>query len=432
MMDEKNKKLEEFFNRSLEEFKDGPSGQVWDGLAERLEDDMTFMQRWRNQILQWLPLLLLLLGFGTYFLFTQNKINLLEEELMAAHENNLSLDLNLKMCVANNEKLNNTNSAILSETTVDSKNDKAPPSLFSNSTATKNNQHTSGLISSTNKDYIPAILPAVSHQILKEEKKQIPETVESVNPSSTERKKMLPLEKLSRHQSRIAPYYINSRSNLGLGFVYITPVNKNQQLEEMGRYRVGYIARSVSTIMSGIGNSFNLGHASGLRQEFQISKNWALTNQVSFVHQHYQVSNNDKLIPYSTLRKFPGAENLNDIIKNIEVESSYLDFSLGIKWIGWRGKNGSTYFVNPSVVWQVYLPQEYKYGLTAGNTIDRREERYFGYFGSGNLQVGMERRWKERWVWQLGIWAERSFIPLGLEDQEITMAGLSTSILFGK
>jgi|GEM_PF-2038853 len=80
-MDDNKNKLEEFFNKSIDEFNTPPSNDVWEGIEVRLDEDISFFTKWANWLKLLIPATILLVVFGLYQYQSQQKIEALSNDL---------------------------------------------------------------------------------------------------------------------------------------------------------------------------------------------------------------------------------------------------------------------------------------------------------------------------------------------------------------
>ena len=446
-MDEKNNKLEEFFNQSLNQFDDSPSDAVWEGLQQRLDSERTFIEVWTAAIRKYFPYLLLLLMLGGYHFFAQNKINKLSKNLATIQSENLLLDTKLQDCssretelltdlkIQSDELLNSsTKIAVLTENYEAQLNKKGKTHQHTFNRPIQNNLEPSIFRENDpeHNEYITELLKsklAARTEVIKRNKGTA-EAKNKIDPSdkiksSTIAPTLLPI--LAKRPALLNPpigRYFSNGIKRGIRI-------QGQEESEKSKFRIGYNYRVYHTL-TGTGKHFNYGDTHGLRMELIFRNKLALTGGINFNDQHYKVSNAGNAIPISDLLKYPGGSGFGNQVTEVKAKGHYLGFPLGLKWQLKNFKNQSNVFINPAFVWQIYFPQEFEYTLNDNSDFTRKTRQIFGYFGSGNIQVGYEKLIKNNLVWQLSVWGEKSFAPLGIEDQSITMLGLSTAVLFQK
>lgn len=197
-------------------------------------------------------------------------------------------------------------------------------------------------------------------------------------------------------------------------------------------YSVGLTARMFTTYLKGDQHEAP-GFSAGIVQELGLSKRLFLTNAIRFNLQMYRMDNDvTGVIEKERVNKFPGAQHFENNVTEIKATNRYFDLPLGLKWIFLNDQKSNRYYINPSVVWQWYLPQHFKYTFLNSSSSNTKDKRHFAYLGSFNVEVGVEKYLTRNSSWHLGVWAERSIIPLGVEDERITMVGVSTAFVIGK
>lgn len=436
--------MEEFFNKSLEQFDNSPSDNVWENLAERMESEETFLQRWEHKLRRYLPLLLLLLSFGVYFGYAQGKLNALQMQMSSMVEENLALRGNLVACGERQKQEQEDGKAngIVVEEGSDNETPIGSTSIELNGAEYPNKKELIKDFTVSNKAEL------ANRSLLREEQNNNAIALNSVDnlasaavdkePIVTPNEPVPPLPKVTtKPPTAIQPIdqktpfaFVSPQTYISLGVVYVKPINQ-PDLPGKANYRIGYTARLFNTLTS-VGRPLNFGFSTGVRQELKLFGAWSLTNAVRFNQQTYRVDNGNDFISPADLRKYPAGQEQSEQIRAIDIKSNYFDIPVGLKFTFGHTKKGFRYYVNPSATWLVYLPQNFSYTLSSGAKVEQKNKRYYGYFGTGNLEVGLEKRLRNNLFWQVGAWGERSFIPLGIEDQKITMFGLSTSLLFGK
>lgn len=182
---------------------------------------------------------------------------------------------------------------------------------------------------------------------------------------------------------------------------------------------------------------FNLVYSYGFKHSFHFNKNIALTNGIIYSDQTYKVQNSGSIpnnIPDEIIVNYFGSNNIDieEPITKIIVQSRYLDIPLGLKVNLFHTPKNLSFYMAPSFVSKLYFPQKFEGESEAGYHYGFVDGSYWLYFGSGRMEIGLEKAIANKLSLEVGIWGERSFIPLGVENQDITMFGLSASLLFGK
>lgn len=443
-MEEKNNNMEEFFQRSLEQFDEVPSSQVWEKIDVRLDED----QKWYSSLFAWfktlIPLLLALLIIGAYHLYSSNKINSSDNHLLSAQQTIQKLEKeNQKLSILinqNNERINSYSVQLqLNEKQYNSLNDQ----FVNLNTSFRNNQKKLNTVSQTENSTYRDLLLMYHNQSKELHALHSKISIESTSVNSSSQKKSIVARPpvLNKSDSYLIPkissYFYPIKDILIIKTLEGLNKNKGEALADdeaetnskVRKFRFGVNARYFNTLVKS-SNLVNPGFSWGLRAEYKLGNKWFITSDLHYNDQVYIVDPGPGGFSQESLKKYPlGIDNGNSV-KNISTRSKYFDYNLGIKYLINPAKNKFNFYVNPSIVWQLYLPQEYTYGLAQANDLFHTQREYTGYLGSGNLRLGIERNLNERMLFQLNLWGEQSFIELGYDKQFVTMVGVGSSILF--
>ena len=438
---EENNNMEEFFKRSLEQFNEVPSDDVWTNVSDRL----TLEAKWYDPIVtvlkSALPFLIALLMIGAYHLYIQNNISNYKNDLSAAKDTIENLQTENKEYLSQingieqlkTDFLENINGKNLEIEKLTKENKSLAYSYNQLLNKSKGNSNSQGAFTLQNlRNQIRILEERIQlkdAEILAFKDKQ---NFENLSPSNRTTEvfcsqfKYLPRVRSNRIINQNHLLSVNKPNS-------VTP-NAPRQTEDISnirykRFKLGLKARYFNTLVKD-SKLVNPGFSQGIRAEYMFGKNWGVTGEVLYNQRTYTIAANQGSFSPESLKKYPGGVDRKLNVNNISARTRYFDASLGIKYMPNYGNNKTNFFINPSVVWHVYLPQDYQFGLTQESDIHYTERTYLAYFGSGNLNVGFERKINSSLHFQVGLWGEQSFIPLGYERQYVSMFGASTSILF--
>lgn len=439
-MENKDNRMDEFFKNSMEQFDKKPSSNVWSNIASELDSELTFFQKMWMYSRNILPYLIFLLFFGGYFLYANNQINSLKNELSSfesktAESHSLQSaktkiielestinELKILLAEAQSEveelkiemKRNSTKGQFVSTTSQQLKIDRLTTEI--NRLSKINSSLRNDLNSYVNigKNTSAAGQLKSQNQLInnaKTRKNVAISTLDCHKPNN-----------YLQHQ-----YFLPGVSSI----LRVVDESKTEKNGIKSRYLVGFTGSAFNTFISKSDN-YNFGTNFGLRQEYSIFQEFSVTNSISINNQKYTIKGMDKTIEQDILMRYPVNIDNAAQVEKIEIKNTYIDVALGLKYNFKPTKNGRSYFVNPSFSWLLYLPQEFEYSVSQASDLVSTRNRYIAYFGSFNLSIGMERQISENQIVQFSIWGEQSLIPLGQESQYINMAGLRASYLFGK
>lgn len=473
MDDQLNNNLEDFLNSSMERFDDVPSSQVWDKIDKRLVEDKK-----KPNFITWkflLPIFLItvsVLSISLFLFKNNNEINIIQDQLSQIENQNIeSLEKKTPVvAIENNDdiQLNNTISQNTSNTKTPIENngkntieEKVSPLDTQEKRANVSN-------SSSSQKRTPTVEKKIFNNKSKEKQTQnsssfskiIPASIDYTNFSNTtpnppitfvekpnsstplikknivENNPFNPLFKIASPQI-ISPLevkdyllFISQRDIGNLAFTEPIMASKSDH-SLFHHYRFGLNARFANTFIKH-NTDFNGTESYGFRHEYILNPKWAITNSINFNVQHYDITTSSGILEKAVVREYTDRD-FNDIgVTEIDVNSEYIDIPLGIKWNYKVSPTGWSYFLNPSAVWQVYLPQMFSFIQTDNNVIVRNDSRIVASLGSANLGLGMEKKIGDHLYFQCSLWGEYSFIPLGTQKDKIKLIGVRTSLLFGK
>ncbi len=442
-MEEKNNNMEEFFQRSLEQFNEVPSNQVWDKIDERLDGE----QKWYKNVFPWfrtlLPLFLAIILLGCYHVFSSNKINTSNKYLLSAQETIQKLEKENQrlsfLAKENNEKINTYTQQIqFNETQYNSLldqysslkvTDQKSEKLFKSDTHFGKAAFEDLL--SLNEDLTNELSSLKAQMnVLQSENRPANKILSNTRLNAIDKNYNFLIPKNATYYYPVKDIIlINSLKDIEGNMDDDFLVEEPDQISNNRKFRFGFKARYFNTLVKS-SELINPGFSWGLRAEYQLRNKWFLTSDLHYNDQVYRIDPGAGGFSQESLKKYPlGIDDTNSV-KDISTRTKYFDYKLGIKYLINPAENKFNFYVNPSIVWQLYLPQEYTYGLARANDIFHTQREYTGYLGSGNLSLGIERNLNNRMLFQLNLWGEQSFIELGYDKQYVTMFGIGSSILF--
>jgi len=483
MNDKLNNNLEEFLNNSMDHFDDVPSNNVWDSVEQKLDGEMEeeknkpFFFGWKF-ISSLIVIGILVASISVFQIKNNQEIKTIQDQLSQLENKNhinpnseekelstLSTQVELKSLEEDELKANTkeqepiksphttqTTDQIISYN--NSKNEypsSKNKSKFNKTLSTfKNNIDT--------KNNIPNIFERSNAPLSIEDDLSNSESLTQVVKTAPERKnnniissKSTNTLKKNKTDRNSIPSDLSNRKNQTVieslnSKLYFLPNNENQinllNLSEpiivnrpdshfSSRYRIGLNARFANTFIKH-NTDFNGTESYGIRHEYLLNDRWALTNSINFNIQHYDIIGESGIVEKAVVREYTNRD-FNDIsIREIDVNAEYIDIPLGLKWNFKETRRGWNYFINPSAVWQIYLPQMFSFTQTDQNVIVRNDSRIIASLGSASIDVGIEKRIGNHFYFQCSLWGEYSFIPLGTQQDKIKLVGVRTSLLFGK
>jgi len=459
-MDKRNNNIEDFFNKSLEQFSDAPSDSVWAGIDLQLgAEKIPFYKKWKFWIATFTSgLAVCLLTYG--FIATQNSIDLLtlKTEQLVAENNQLKLALNNygennAELITQQEVRPEVNNPIIeigsnepsASTPLQREEAKQRTSLsytssyfeafnnsvfskfktgnnlnFSNSTVLlsdgsfKENRTASTILNST----------AVSTNNLKEDSEE-----EDAAILELMKNELRPSLKLASADIREKIIPLNKKRNLPSTFKKFEIYNIVQPKRNKLDYRIG-IGFGFKNTFTERNDLLGPGYNIGITNELKITNSFSLTAELHYNKQSYEIKLNNE--DQNLLLDYPVVEEITNVVTSINQQADYLEFPLGFKWISNTNNNGTKFFINPSAAWQFYFLQQFEYELATSNGIITKaytSEQYFGYFGTIQMQLGFERSLSNNLNYQLGLWAEKSLTPLGVENRNLFNIGIRGAIL---
>ena len=441
-MKDKNNNMEEFFKRSLERFDELPSDDVWTGVSDRL----TMEANWYDPILSVLksiyPFLLAFAIVGAYHLYAQNNIAKLKEEFSNAQSGilgngneNESLNETVRFDEVKEEflvKINEKNKLI----------DKLENDLTILNTNYKNLKASSRQKIQAESEYTTVL--NLQNEIAQLKEKLSIQNVELISlRQKSDSNNLSPSTRSTevfcssfRHLPGVKTHKIYNQNGLHALMNPKRLVNKRIEIEEEEEVRnknrrlsVGVKLKYFNTLVKD-SELINPGFSRGIRTEYQMNNKWAITSDFLYNEHAYTINAKTGTLTRESLEKYPGGLEDNTNVNIVNTRSRYFDASLGIKYSPNFQIENFNFFINPSVVWQLYLPQEYQFNLLQESNVSYTANTYTLYFGSGNLSLGFEKRISSKLQFQVSLWGEQSFIPLGIDRQYVSMFGVGSALLF--
>jgi len=447
-MDDKKNGIEEFFNSSLEKFDQIPDDKVWAGISGQLDlDDVGKTTLWSKNVDE-----RTVAQEGGLSSLNKSKDKTpatiqsivtpvtTERELITATKSSASINQreiqsNTQNNVSDKEKgiltklKEKSQPAKIIKSINSTSNNKAKPNaivegltrepslLNPNPPATKENVKPSSIdnLNSNNQQATKEIDTPNRNQI-KSTGLELEEKIKTLNPLNLLNSSN---QTLFSHSKIVIP---DSR------LTYL----KSQLNQKQSKYRIGLSTRLFNTFVSQ-SNSFSGSNSMGLVQDYKIRENLAMNLGIYFNEQDYEIkkskssnSLDDVVVMQYTSRSFQ-----ENSVTGIEADMHYIDVPLGLTWYFKPLKRGKSLFLNSSIVWQIYFPQSFGFKTIDEKVIIRKSDAIVASLGSGNLELGIEKRLSSKFDLQLSIWGEASFIPLGIQQEKFKMLGLKAAVLFG-
>jgi len=470
----KRNNIEDFFNNSLDGFNEQPSNQVWSGIEEMLEVKVPF---WKTlKFWGWFSgVAFLLIGLVSYqiiinhkmaTLITQNTILLEQNQLLSQEITQTQLVLKQTKEKKENieELLNSVKVSEESESKADvytsaGKNAKEQIYFASELAKERSDFSISSWVDSRKKANISTFAEAnkrreerqiedlwqtelegsFQESVIDEQSNTTKDLVLNSIESKSEladnalanRESLKSLSGISQYQHFLPNPKVYQQINLALiKASYIPPVEmKLTKPDFTPSLRLG-LTGSVFSSISNIPNSIHVANNSGLVLQWQAFRNFGFTGGLRHTELAYEVlldADNQEL-----LEAYPNTENINSSVETISATHHYLDLPIGVIWKIPIGDKDNKLYINPSMAWQFYLPQTFRYETFDKTTIITQNNRLYAYFGSTILSLGYEQKIKNGLRLQMGLWAESSFVEYGLDNRSGTNLGASATLVFGK
>ena len=464
-MDKRNKNIEDFFNKSLAQFNDAPSDSVWAGIAQQLDyDKPPFYKLWKFWVRTFIGITaLFLLSWGYYS--THKAIDMLTLKTTQLAQENEQLKLALNDCSIESESvISAKESTTTRENLVAKELQNAPkpnnnqrlkskritrtpfftPSYYSpiqnvafssfDKKASIYYPKTAALFSST--PYQPSLLRSSKNDTSTKESEIL--AAKNIIGSDLSEEEMRAIKK--RGFPKLAKLYnpnngdnrikSNFKRPLPSSFINYASLPITQVFKKKLDYRFGWSFGGMNTFTDK-NDLFGPGYNNGFTSEWLIFKKIYLTTAIHHVQQNYEIKLNAD--NQGILQTYPGIEELTNVVTSINQHSHYLEFPIGLKWYFKDQQNGTKFYANPSLAWHFYFPQKFKYEQASNNgisTSNYTNDQYFGYLGTAQMQIGLEKPLFKRMHYQVGLWGEKSLIPMGVENRSLLNIGIRGAILF--
>ena len=438
MADKNN--IENFFNNALDGFDREPSNHVWDGVVEQMDTPPPF---WRMPMF-WgfaTALLLLLSGFLFYHNSTQNELAILLEknEILLAEKN--ELETNWKNCSGHTLELERD----LGEALLSNKAQNEFAKVEAKRVENLIEIHDSQIVD------LQRVMNRLKaeNQILKSKESHWTaiEAIQRSNQNTfdnTNKKADLSEELVAIWKEKFAPLPSKEMRNVESRYARFSKRYPTHMKVDLGNsvsrvigvipkyalkpaFRLGLTGGTFTTFTD-VNASKDPGYSAGVSTQLQIIENFGLTADFRYNFQFYEVDLGG--VNSGIENTFPHTAYINQTLESISVTNNYFDLPVGLNF-NIPVKENASFYVNPGVSWQLFLPQKFSYNTPNQNSIGLIENRYFLYFGSAFLNAGIEREFTDSLRWQFGLWAEKSLIDLGLERRSMVNLGLRGAIYFG-
>ncbi len=448
-MEDNNKRLEQFFQQSMDRFNESPDDLVWDNIADRLDDDAPwYLLLWRNYK-HWLPLLLALMLLGTYWMFQKDNSNGFNIEQQNKYMSQLTvkndqLEEKLKTFTSEIDQYKNQLATLKSQLheqaqtgeneNVKNKYSKKAPStddkIYTLIRANKTLKQELANMQSKMENLQSALNICTTnyHSLVKAKDTQtIEQEVQKVNSAGLSLIPYFPWKKTLNKDFKLP------EKDAHQSMVFTPKSSITKKGAKPKRYRLGPSARLFNTYVQNSAQ-VNPGRSWGLKQEYKLNHRFSLSHMLHYNEQEYTISNaNNNPLSADVLERIPGGiERENTSVSQVDARSKYLDTNLGIKWNLTPNKKDFNWYINPSIVWQLYLPQEFQFSIAQADDIIVTENRYLGSLGSANIELGTEKRLANNLRLVVNAYYEQSFIPVGFDYQYLSIAGIGTKLMFGQ
>lgn len=474
-MDKRDKNIEDFFNKSLEQFSDAPSSAVWEGIAEKLgQERVPFYRGWRFWVTTFLAMTLLaLLTYG--YTSTQEAINLLTLKTNQLVQENQELKLALNDCsiesanlLSDKEKLmnlpvetgphnfvenGNKDLTIVNEfkkrpivkpattlvfanfnknksSLLPRKVDLFSDDLFRTNNSLLANGNIGGGITLTNRLFYTTDKITANQGRTTATERDIESPFSEEIIATAKKKGFHHLAKLATRDLGGQRVKTNFKRNLPNYFRDYSALNLIQPIKSKLDVRVGWSFGGMNTFTDQK-DLLGPGYNSGITSEWKLFNSVYLTAAFHHNEQRYEVKLNAS--NQHILQSYPGIDELTNVVTSINQHVHYLDLPIGLKWYFKENKRGTKFFINPAVAWQFYFPQQFEYEQATNSGIITKSytnQQFFGYFGTAQIQLGLEEPLFKKMNYQLGLWAEKSLIPLGVENRNLFNVGIRGAIFF--
>jgi hypothetical protein len=173
------------------------------------------------------------------------------------------------------------------------------------------------------------------------------------------------------------------------------------------------------------------GYSFGIESEYPLFGRLSLKSALRFNAFSYQVDKQN--FEPTKMGRYNRYEFFN--VESLSVQSHYFDIPVGLTWNQPMNETLGLY-LGTGVSWKVYLPQKFDYLIVDGNIESYYEtyidKRYFGYFGTWNVEAGIEKKISSKALLRIGLWGEKSLHPLGVEGRKVNIIGIRSTLTFKK
>jgi len=400
-----NGNMEEFFRKSLDKFNDEPSDDVWNQLDERLGEDKPkpFYFRWMKYLI---PICLLLLCLSYGFIHQAKVLNDYKEKLSVVVKENQTLKADFdKLSYAQSQEIIEPEKIVETQIKYITRNilqndtvyvykyiNRADQSNWSNNHGSMSNGNLfdrSGMAINQTGD----LSRGTSFTNLDLNTKTAfskPMMVPQMDPSIAQ---LFDGSRAEAFSSRMNFAKAKSQKKRAKKKIPNGPIIVTKQ-KPWGTpnyyYRAGFSLNVLNSMTGEKLSTSSLGFGYGFNQEIGLTTRLAINSGVMVNRQEYTIRSNESSFSEMEIQTYPEKESFSEIINRVEVENQLIEFPLGIKYDFYQD-NRKRFFVNPTVKWSIYQPQEFYYFTTDARVNYVTSQKRFGYLNALNLAVGIEK-----------------------------------------
>ncbi len=477
-MEEQNKNMEEFLRKAMDGFNESPSDNLWDEINDQLDANEPFYKKYLNWKFIFIPLLISGLFCGNVYWYSKSKLSTEQKHFIIQKDQanktnkenstNLNDDLVLsqlkvkaleeellalknKIKTPENKLPSNLNQIQTSLTKSAAKSYPIPPS---NSFITSFDR--SSLEKSKTDDRQPKQKKFPFNSLNKNQNKIGSQGVSSFdkqgNLSESENEESRPKQEIFEiPQIEKNKVVFKNDESLGIKVNDVSLLTSKKsgllsflkpfKLPDLNLQRIPTIDKSgrflfgltIATFFTHVNEKFEAipNGKAGINLEYQINPSLSIASSANYNYLQYHIKNPSDADLSNLPLPLP-----NENIREVEVRNSYFDFHLGLV-IKKELNPKFRLFVHPSLAWQFYLPQTFDYEFASTTPlpnpprIEVSPKRFFGYFGSLNVDLGFEKDLGSMFSYRLAVYTEKTFIPLGLEKANYINVGLKSTFIFG-
>jgi len=437
-MEQKNNNIEEFFLKSMEQFSDIPSENVWNELSVRLDSlSIPFYQNTRFWVITSISIVASILLLWSY-IYAHNSIHLLSERLALLEKENEALEAALDSV---HSHYRFTNHLALADEIPEAKSIKTakiiPIAPFSlqfkhpkfnlrsystnhkpfNPISSFSSREDSNTTESPQRYWAKLSNQSVSTQFIQADlAQQGPrwDMNEDNKESHNKRKR-----RLSRKKSKSIGSALSSLSFSGARFG-ITAIGSHNYLQFKSELGPGYKLGIVGEVK--------------LSENLDISASLAYNelNHVLSIGEFRSVEVNvpDYLDPGSMIPAAKWKEHI-----------STWDLDLGFKWYLKEFLNGDKLFLHPSASIQRFRTHRFNFRAVGGGQREQETTKLnfissngeltpWNIFSATQLQVGIERQLNKRLSIQVGLWTHKKWRWYGGIGRNYSAQGIQTTIFY--